>query len=79
LWNGLIHDGDARFGQELFNITEAESESMETSPGVTDNFGRNAMTQVAEEWVVHCHNLPIFGLLHTTTRANRINDRSTRI
>lgn len=43
-----------------FTLTEAEPESMkmEKAPGLSDNFGRNARTQIAEEGVVHCHNLP---------------------
>ena len=47
LTNGLIGYCDAAFGEEFFDLTEAEAESMVQPEGVTDNCGRKAMALVA--------------------------------
>ena len=36
--NGLLGDGEAPFGQQLVDLTEAEAEAMVEPHGVADNF-----------------------------------------
>ena len=45
--NGFRGHGDAAFGEEFFDLTEAEAELMIEPNGMTDNFGRKAMALVA--------------------------------
>lgn len=47
LTSGLLGDGDATFGQELFHITETETESMIQPHGVASNFSEKTVALVA--------------------------------
>jgi hypothetical protein len=47
LANRFVGYGDASFGQEFFDLTEAETESMIEPNRMADNFRRKAMTLVA--------------------------------
>ena len=58
LTNGLIGHCNAAFGEEFFDLTEAEAESMVEPNGITDNFGRKAMALVAGCFDCHRASLP---------------------
>ncbi len=47
LTNSFIGDGDATFGQQFFDFTETEAETMVQPDGVANNFRRKAMALVA--------------------------------
>jgi hypothetical protein len=46
LANGFIGDGDASFGEEFFDFTEAQTESMVQPHGVANNVRGKAMPLV---------------------------------
>ena len=53
LTNGFIRDGDTPFSQQLFNLTEADTESMVEPDGVADDFGWETVALVAELFGVY--------------------------
>ena len=61
LTNGFIGDGDATFGQQFFDFTETEAETMVQPDGVANNFGGKAMTLVGGCRVFHQASLPNSG------------------
>ncbi len=56
--DGLIGHCNAAFGEEVFDITEAEAESMVGPNSMSDNFGRKAMALVTECLNFHHASLP---------------------
>ena len=53
LTNRFVGDGDASFGEEFFDFTEAQTETMIEPDGVTDNFRRKTMALVANCFGCH--------------------------
>ncbi len=53
LSNRFIGDGDAPFGEQLFDFTEAETEPMVEPDSVGNNFGRKAIALVAGRFGFH--------------------------
>ena len=51
--NGSIGDRDPPFAQHLFDLTEAETESMVEPTRVTDNVGGKALRLVPEYLLFH--------------------------
>jgi hypothetical protein len=46
LTNRFIGDGDITFGEQFFDLTEAEAETMVQPDGMTDNFGEKTIALV---------------------------------
>ena len=51
--NGFIRDGYSTFGQKVFNISQAQAETMVEPDGVTNNFRGKAVTLVSGDWFFH--------------------------
>ncbi len=53
LANVLMGDGEVSFCQQLFDLTEAERETMVEPSLVTDNFGGKARLLLAGHLIIH--------------------------
>jgi hypothetical protein len=51
--NRFICDGDATFGKQFFDLSEAEAEPMVEPHGVADDFRGKTVTVVAGCWLCH--------------------------
>ena len=51
--DGFVGDNNAAFGEEIFDITEAQAETVIESDGVTDNFRRKTVSVVAGFGAIH--------------------------
>jgi hypothetical protein len=58
LSNGFIGDGDTTFGEEFFDFTKTQAESMVEPHGVTDNFRGKPVTLVTGCFMSHAASLP---------------------
>ena len=57
--DGFIRDNNSAFGQKIFNITEAQTETMIDPYGVADNFRRETVSVVAGSGAVHEMSLSV--------------------
>ena len=51
--NGLVRHGDAALREEVFDVSEAESESVVEPDGVADNRGREPVARIVRDVVGH--------------------------
>ena len=58
----LIRHADAAFGEEIFDISEAQAESVIERDGVTDDFRRESVSAVAGRLAHHTPTLPPWAL-----------------
>jgi len=59
--DGLVGDRDAPLGEEIFDVAEAETESVVEPHGVTGDFWGESVSVVAGRVRVHCRSLPLTG------------------
>jgi hypothetical protein len=56
--NGLVGDGDAALGQQVFCIANTQAEAVVEPDGVTDDLGRESIAVVAGRLPSHHPTLP---------------------
>jgi len=57
----FVGHGDPPLGQEVFDVAEAETESVVEPHGVTGDFWGESVSVVAGRVRVHCRSLPLTG------------------
>jgi len=59
LSDGLVGHDDAPLGEEVFDISEAQTESVVEPDGVADYFGREPVSVIARRFGIHPRSLPV--------------------
>ena len=59
LADGLVGDDDPPLSEKIFDVSEAQTESVVESDGVADDLGRQPVSEVARRSGVHRRSLPV--------------------